>query len=878
MNAQAISLLRLQASGGEGEQVSLDQIIEKTEDANASPFEQAMRRAQIYFQYRQVDKAREYFQVAKDIEPNNDRVVLMAIGPGDPSTRTSRRPAAWRRDAGNRNLDLAKGHFLRGKLATAEGKLRQALVSYDQGLKLRPIFDEGWRQYGDLLMRVNDAEEAVAAYSIALDQKPDNVRALTGLSTAYQAQGMRLQALEALRTASNYAPADQQIVARYLAMEERYGNPEVVLELRRDLAKSQPENLQNRSALAMLMAEEGDVREALGMLDGLTEDFGDRLEVAAARAQVLRANGQAEEGEAAIREYLDKRGAEATASDYMLLARYLLTTRQVNESIEAYQQAVAREDPTSQLASVELADVYFNFGQNEPAAELYRKLFDSSADDARQRLGLRLAETLLKLERYDDAKAVLDDKRLEQDATADALRGLLLLRQGQPDQAMQFINRSLGKNSQNAMTFLQRAQLRAANGKELDKALDDLEQALALQPNLVQAMALQSQIHLNLGRGEEAARSLRNLLELAPGNNEARLQLARMYIASRQIDAAEDLINEGLELNPENPAWLQLSAGLAAQQGNNNSAIRKLETLMDSNPNPQALGQLSLLYLEAGKPGAADTLLSENATMLGTSPGLQSIRGRALAGLGKPDQAKRVFELALQRSRTYRELNDVLGQVILGLGQDEGIRLADATTGISDPWWVGLAVAARHMGERDFDAASARLSTLRNTVPASNVPVTVQLEKMEALIQLETKDFIGARQAYERLLAVDPDNLEVVNNLAYLLVKHLDDPRAALPLAKRAAELAPDNAAVLDTLGWTYYQTNQIREAREALEISVRTRALPANTQHLARVYVEDGDLGRARTLFEQSIELAEQTGDNDLADESREHLRNLSR
>ncbi|MEO0960565.1 MAG: tetratricopeptide repeat protein, partial [Pseudomonadota bacterium] len=553
----------------------------------------------------------------------------------------------------------------------------------------------------DLLMRTNDSEEAITAYTTALDQKPDNIRALTGLSNAYQAQGMRLQALETLRTAANFAPSDQRLIARYLAYEERYGDADIVLNLRRELAASQPENLQNRAALAMLMAEEGEVAEALGMLDGLVEDFGDRREVAAARAQVLRADGRADEGEAAIRDYIAGRSEQADAADYMLLGRYLLTTRKVNESIAAYRQATTRETADNRPASRELADVLFNFGQNEQATELYRGLFEQADDNNRQRLGLRLAETLLKLQKIDEAKAVLDDKRLQQDATADALRAMLFMQQNQPEKAMEFIDRSLGKNNQNAMTFLQRAQLLSARPQTLEKALDDLEQALALQPKLVQAMALQARVQLALGRNEDAARSLRNLLEQAPGNNEARLQLARLYAASRDIEAADDLINEGLEINPENPAWLQLSAGLAAQQGNTNQAIRKLETLMDTNPNAQALGQLSLLYLDIGKPGAADALLGENASLLGASAALQAVRGRALSDLGKPDQAKRVFELAMQRSQSQRELNDVLRQMIEGLGRDEAIQLADATTGIGDPSWVGLAVAGLMVTERE---------------------------------------------------------------------------------------------------------------------------------------------------------------------------------
>ena len=51
---------------------------------------------------------------------------------------------------------------------------------------------------------------------------------------------------------------------------------------------------------------------------------------------------------------------------------------------------------------------------------------------------------------------------------------------------------------------------------------------------------------------------------------------------------------------------------------------------------------------------------------------------------------------------------------------------------------------------------------------------------------------------------MDASNLFALNNLAYALA--MADPDEASKLAQRAAELAPDNATVQDTLGWVYYR------------------------------------------------------------------------
>lgn len=873
---RAINLLRLQAVGQDGGgKLTFEQLIDHTQDEQASAFEQAIRRAKIYFQYRQIDKAREAFEVARGLDPDDDGVVVMAMDFAilDKDFEAARRLV---NDAAARNLDLAKGHFFKAKLAAAEGKLRQALVSYDQGLKLRPVFADGWRQYGDLLMQVHDVDEAVAAYTTALNQKPDHARSLLGLSNAYQFQGQRTRALEVLRIAVSYVPNDRQLTDRYLAFEERYGDPGVVLQFRREIAQKRPGDFANRCALVMLLAREGDINEALQMLEVLTEEFGDRREVVAAHAQVLRSNGQAAEGAAAIRRYIAGLSGAAETRDHLLLARYLLTGRRVNESVAAYRDAIALESPGDRLASRELGDVLFNFGQHEEAALIYLDLYPATEGEERQRLGTRAAETLIKLRRIDEAREILNDPQIKPSATTHALFAMMARVEGQPDQAMKFINRSLGMNNRNALTFLQRAELLAAKSGHEDKALDDLDHALSIQPNLVQAVALKSRVLLKIDRKSEAARALRDLLELAPGNNQARLNLARLYLETEDIRAAEDLVAEGLEISPNNPAWLQASARIALSQGKDDDAIRGFETLLETNPTPRTLAQLAQLYLDRGKAGAADALLNEHAALLGDSPGLQSIRGRALAVQNKPDQAKRVFTLALERCRSLPQVAEVLGQMVLALGRDAAFETADAAPNVSDPFWVDTAAVEILLAARDFTSASSRLSALRSKLSPSETDVLSRVETVEALVKMQSGDHIGARDAFVRLLDTQPDNPAVLNNLAYLMTKNLNDPRGAVPYAEKARDLLPNNPEILDTLGLTYFQTDRISEAREVLEASVRLRPMATNTLHLARVYAADGDVARAKALLEQSIELAVQAGDNGLAEESREVLRKL--
>jgi tetratricopeptide (TPR) repeat protein len=81
------------------------------------------------------------------------------------------------------------------------------------------------------------------------------------------------------------------------------------------------------------------------------------------------------------------------------------------------------------------------------------------------------------------------------------------------------------------------------------------------------------------------------------------------------------------------------------------------------------------------------------------------------------------------------------------------------------------------------------------------------------------QNFAEVRQAYEKSLALQPDQPQVLNNLAWLLAtcpdERLRDPVLALALARRAARRDP-SAYILDTLAECYFANEEYELAVEA--------------------------------------------------------------
>jgi predicted Zn-dependent protease len=119
---------------------------------------------------------------------------------------------------------------------------------------------------------------------------------------------------------------------------------------------------------------------------------------------------------------------------------------------------------------------------------------------------------------------------------------------------------------------------------------------------------------------------------------------------------------------------------------------------------------------------------------------------------------------------------------------------------------------------------------------------------------LQTGDLPAAKLWYGRLLARQPENPFVLNNLAHVLSRQGD--AAALEYAERAHKLAPQEAGIQDTLGWLLVQRGQ-RDAglRHLREARLRDPKSPEIRYHLAVALAEAGRHAEARAELEPALQ-----------------------
>jgi tetratricopeptide (TPR) repeat protein len=164
-------------------------------------------------------------------------------------------------------------------------------------------------------------------------------------------------------------------------------------------------------------------------------------------------------------------------------------------------------------------------------------------------------------------------------------------------------------------------------------------------------------------------------------------------------------------------------------------------------------------------------------------------------------------------------------------------------------------------------------SVLAPLMGEKEAPYRKMVLKMMGMAKYLAKDFEGAYQAYTELLKVSPHDLEVLNNLSFLLAENLKRPKEGLKYAEEAVKILRsgnvdlsfvNNGNVYDTYGWVLFLADDvpgaIRELRRALQIEPS----PIAYYHLARALTKSrpADMAGAKRAVMDGIRLATKTQD----------------
>jgi putative PEP-CTERM system TPR-repeat lipoprotein len=781
-------------------------------------------------------------------------------------------------------VELAKARYWTGDTQGAEIALDEALgevAGHEGAMLTRARIEIG----------AGELERAARVLADLQSLNPRSGEASRLLGTVRHAQGDFAAALGHYRKALELVPGDPGArLGESLALLDG-GDAMGAAERLADMRSDMPYALEPHYFHARALARLGKTSEARAALDQAAEmvgkvtpaDLGDDRTQLRLAANVKLASGEFEGAYSFLTRYLELEPGDAAANKQ--LARLLVRLDKAGDAARLLARLRVHHPDDPEIL-VMLGDVNTAMRDYAGAERYYQ--FAQERLAATPELVNRIGLARLRQGQTDAAIDVLQDLVADEPLAhmeTSVFLGVLYLGAGRVDEAAEIAARVIAQDPGNLVARNLSA-LAAIAGGDRAAGRTELESIVGSNPEFRPAQINLVKLDMLEGRFEPADRRIAALLAEMPSDVSALHEAARLAIARGQPGAAIERLEQVREIDPRAVKPLVDLANLYLRQGDMAKAVQVAIDLERQVPQSlDAKTSLARIQLTRGETAVALSLLHEAGRLAGNRVAqlvdvarLQAQAGAAEAAEAnlrkalESDPESRVArrELAILMTRQGRageavglletamdsvpgdvSLLALLADIKMSQGRaDEAIALYESARKIQDgaELTAKLYRARRTRGQEEL--AFAELVESHRQRP--DEPLLIRLLADELHARGESSEAI---RLYRRLVELRPDSMVAYNNLANLLLPV--DAEDALRAALRAHELAPDNASVLDTLGWTLVQLGELERGLAYLREAVaRNSRSPTLRYHLAVALDEYGNKVEARRELKKALEL----------------------
>ncbi len=535
--------------------------------------------------------------------------------------------------------------------------------------------------------------------------------------------------------------------------------------------------------------------------------------VAAVRASILEAQGRRTEALQVLNDYVK---AQGDFDAYWIRAAYLAKTGALEQAEADYQRLTLFAQNGAAGYDL-LSGFYASSHRLDQAVATAEKGLRSYPDDLRLRRSLmRLLFVRAGAQDREEGLRILTEleTRQPQDVELATIRAFQMLT-SQSVSSFGGIKARLEDAIQQEPTAIN-AHLAlialAMKGREYKAACEYAVRALESNPNDPSLLAARSHAELVLGYTPTAVKLAQAALERDPNNVEALNVLVAGAAASDDLQllrAAGALIDSAVGRHAKNEELLLAKARVLAALELPQEARAVLQTYCqtpEGRVSVAALVTLADLCRRAGDIEGAGSWI-EQAQQLGT--GSQAVV-----------HARCLWLLSQNR---LEELTDIGSAYLSARDQDLTTLLTAASR-----------LAASHSPRLLHES----VKLLTHAVELSPTSLEARVSLASALYQ--TGEGERAKKIYQELRQRYPDNVRVLNNLAWILQEQDHQYESALELANRGLHLAPEDIHLLDTRATILANLpNRLADART--DLARLAQLLPARTREKAQVLLRLG-------------------------------------
>lgn len=629
-------------------------------------------------------------------------------------------------------------------------------------------------------------EQAEAQYQAILETDPDNARAVARLGLIYFDEGRFQMAAPYLFKGVTMDPSNLLLHVNlgqiYLAIGKlKQAHEQAAFVLNSYAGDQQAPILLAQSATGAQVSSVTKQLQALAANhDNPAAETGLGL-LATRQDQVAAALNDYER---ALR--LNRRFAPA----YAALGDAYLQMNQIEKAGNAFKAASDCATGTSPLQTA-FGRFEIQTGNFAAAAIFFRGLTQKAPDYMPAWLGR--AEVALDQKQFDDSMAALEEVLHRDPKNVDALvlQARLEMARSDATKAITELD-SLAKAYPQAPRIHYELALACVMSQQKDRAINQLQATVDLDPDFAQASFLLAQLDVQKGDLNTGLALLKLLTSRHPDLVQAQLLIADIYRLQNDLPDALALYQQLEKSLPKDPEIPLLAGSTFVQQFNEDAAREEFNKTLELDPgNVSAQEELAQLDLADRNFTGAQQRVQKLIAKDPHDAQPEILLAKILLDQGQTNQAETALLKAADLPRGM-QANLLLAQLYFKLKQDKNA----------------------------LDRIDVALAKGPNDVP---------LLMFAATVQTDESDYRAAADTYEKLLMRNPQYSAALNNLAWLYSDHLGDLDKAYSLAQRARQLLPADPSTADTLGWVLYKQGQYASALGLLQEAAS--GLPQNPE-----------------------------------------------
>ncbi len=415
---------------------------------------------------------------------------------------------------------------------------------------------------------------------------------------------------------------------------------------------------------------------------------------------------------------------------------------------------------------------------------------------------------------------LMEDNQLNTDIIAPITR--ILSQETTPQFAMQVIRRLDEKHPGQPFLLLLLAKFEAQVG-EFQPALLHVDQLIKLDDQLIDAYLIKAQIHAGMGHQNKAIESIAVAVSKKPDDNRLRLQYSRMLVQTKFFDEA--LVNfKILKKTMPNNENVLLSLGLLSiEVSDNNQAKEYLQELLDKGyHNQQAHYYLGRIQQNNGEIMAA------------------------IANYERVEQGEYWLDSKLRAAGLYAKTGDI-DAAFLKL---EMLNKRNPTDKTRVKVYLAKGDVLRSIN-RNKEAYKLYNTALQLS------PENTSLLYARALTA-EKLDMLDVTESDLKMVIMhEPENASALNALGYTLADRTTRLNEAQGYILKAAQLLPDDPAILDSLGWVYFRLGEFEDAIKWLSRAFEQLEDAEIAAHLGEALWMHGKIQEAQNIWYRGSKLS---------------------